>query len=88
MKLPNGVYATKSYPPDGKSYISVTNIGVRPTMGRSGCGTSVETHLLNFSGDLYGKPVRLEFYKYLRKEKKFESTDELREQIDSDKKQR
>ena len=84
VKLPNGVYATKSFLPDGKGYKSVTNIGVRPTMGRCEAETSVETHLLDFSGDIYGERVRVEFYKYLRQEKRFGSAEELRAQILND----
>ena len=79
---PYGVYATKvqfGY----CEYSAVTNIGIRPTV----CGdkkVSVESFILDFSGNLYGRKVRVEFYKFLRPEVKFESTDELKRQIQID----
>lgn len=76
-----GVYATMAHIiSTGNSYPAVTNIGVRPTVGGVDA-VSVESFLLGFSGDLYGKKVRVEFYKFLRPERKFNGTDELREQI-------
>jgi riboflavin kinase/FMN adenylyltransferase len=60
----------------------VTNIGVRPTVG--GLARRIETHLLGFDGDLYGKRVRVHFLARLRDERKFASIDELRAQIDRD----
>ena len=62
--------------------LGVTNIGVRPTVG--GIGLSVETHLLDFSGDLYGARVRVHLVARLRDEKKFASLDELKAQIARD----
>jgi len=76
-----GVYAAMAHMPDtGESFPAVTNIGVRPTVGGVDA-VSVESFLLGFSGDLYGKRVRVEFYKFLRPERKFSGTEELREQI-------
>ena len=60
----------------------VTNIGVRPTVG--GGSRSVETYLLDFSGDLYGARLRLELVARLREEKKFGSMGELKVQIARD----
>ncbi len=77
-----GVYASKAYI-DGESYCAVTNIGIRPTVG-NGSRVSVESHLLNYSGNLYGRQARVEFYKFLRPEIKFESFDILSEQIHRD----
>jgi riboflavin kinase / FMN adenylyltransferase len=62
---------------------SVTNIGVRPTFDDA-LEPSVETHLINWSGDLYGDVLRVRFLHRLRDEKKFGSIDELRTQIEHD----
>ena len=77
-----GVYATRVYI-DGRAYIGVTNIGVRPTVAETPI-PKAETHILDFSGDVYGAEVETEFFKFLRPEKKFASTDELRGQIEKD----
>lgn len=73
-----GVYAAKAYF-DGESYPAVVNIGTRPTF----CGESVtvEPWLLDFSGDLYGKELKLEFYAFLREEREFASPQELKEEV-------
>ncbi len=76
-----GVYACK-VTVDGKVYQAVTNIGTRPTV--SGEGVTVEVHLLDFDGDLYGKTLCLAFYHFLRPEQKFESLAELKTQIAAD----
>jgi len=77
-----GVYATRVWV-DNRSYIAATNVGVRPTVGDDRPVT-VEGSLLNFSGDLYGKSVRMEFYRRIRPEQKFDSLDDLRAQIAQD----
>jgi len=77
-----GVYASKVYI-DETSYLGVTNIGVRPTVTDIGV-PKAETHILNFSGDLYGKTVRTELLKFLRPERQFLSVDALRTQIRQD----
>jgi riboflavin kinase / FMN adenylyltransferase len=78
---PHGVYATTTTI-DGIVYPGLTNIGTRPTFGES--TTTVETHILGFSGDLYGRLVRLGFVLRLRDERKFEDVDALRAQIEAD----
>jgi riboflavin kinase/FMN adenylyltransferase len=78
---PHGVYAT-TMTIDGIVHAGVTNIGVRPTFDES--ETTIETHLLRYSGDLYGRRVRLSFVQRLRDERRFESVDALRAQIDAD----
>ena len=78
VKLPNGVYACKACV-DGNTYLAVTNIGNRPTVG--GHRTTVEPWLLDFDGDLYGKPLTLSFYAFLRPEQKFPSLDALKAEI-------
>lgn len=81
--MKNGVYAAKAFLQDGREYTGVTNIGVRPTVGGKDT-VSVETHLLGYSGNLYGQTVRIEFHKYLRPEVKYPNTEALKSQIESD----
>jgi len=78
-----GVYATKVYPDGGGKHIGVTNIGVRPTVDSSSQITA-ETHILDYQGNLYGHKVRIEFHTRLRPEKKFDSIEELKTQIQLD----
>jgi len=80
-----GVYAVRvTVPEDGLEGLpGVTNIGVRPTVGGED-EVSVETYILDFDGDLYGKKVRLDFYKFLRPEQKFGSIEELKSHIAQD----
>ncbi len=77
----NGVYTTKTYF-DGKSYLSVTNIGTHPTFGDM--TVNAETHIIDFDGDIYGTSIKVEFYKYLREISEFPSIDELVAQIKYD----
>jgi riboflavin kinase / FMN adenylyltransferase len=79
---PNGVYAT-IMTIDGVVHGGVTNIGLRPTFGET--VPTIETHVLDFSGNLYGQSVRLAFVQRLRDERRFEDVDALRAQIDADK---
>ena len=67
---------------DDKCFSGVTNIGYNPTFGNN--AFSVETHLLNFSGDLVGKTIRVCFIQRLRDERTFRSIEELSEQIHQD----
>lgn len=62
---------------------AVTNIGLRPTFDGNGVLT-IETHLLDFSGDLYGQSIELDFVAHLRAEQKFSGPDELINQIGQD----
>ena len=77
-----GVYVTAALI-DGQWRRSVTNIGTRPTFGSEN-ETSVETFVMNWSGDLYGDVVRVRFLHRLREEKKFTSVEELKSQIERD----
>ncbi len=79
----HGVYAARVCLEDGESYLAVTNVGVRPTVG-SDNRVSVESHLLDYSGNLYGRQARVEFYAFLRSEIKFAGIEELSEQIARD----
>ncbi len=73
-----GVYACR-VSLDGKLYPAVTNIGTRPTV--EGQGITVEPWILDYSGDLYGQDIRLEFHYFLRPEQKFSSLEELTQEI-------
>ncbi len=73
-----GVYACRCEI-GGSSYAAVTNIGTRPTVG--GHRITVEPWILDFDGDLYGKPLTLEFHKFLRPEKKFPDLAALQAEI-------
>ncbi|MDP2953257.1 MAG: riboflavin kinase, partial [Chloroflexota bacterium] len=77
----DGVYATRAYAND-QVLKSVTNIGLRPTFGVH--ERAVEVFLLDFSGDLYDKELRIELVGYLRPEKRFNSPAELQSQIQQD----
>ena len=76
----HGVYITRVYLPDGRSFAGVTNVGTRPTVSDSDA-VSVETFLLDFDGDLYDKTIRVEFCRRLRPERKFASPQELKAEI-------
>ena len=86
-----GVYASRvwvlpEYPdrwhclPGAGPYLAVTNVGVRPTVSDVHT-VSVEPWILDFDGDLYGRTVRIEFYRQLRPERKFASVEDLRAAI-------
>lgn len=78
---PHGVYATM-VTIDGVVHASLTNVGRRPTFGES--QTVIETHVLRYQGDLYGRHVRLAFVQRLRDERRFDDVDGLRAQIEAD----
>jgi riboflavin kinase/FMN adenylyltransferase len=79
---PNGVYATAATI-DGRVYPSVTNIGQRPTFGDQ-MATTIETHVMSQTLDLYGRPLRVAFVQRLRDERKFPDLESLQEQISAD----
>ena len=68
---------------EGTAYEAVTNVGSRPTVGVS-TQITLESHLLDFAGDLYGKVIKVEFLKFLRPEMKFASVEELTAAIRQD----
>ena len=78
VQLRHGVYACKAIA-EGKEYLAVTNIGSRPTVG--GHRVTVEPWLMDFDGDLYGKEITLCFHAFLRPERKFDSLEELKVEI-------
>jgi len=75
-----GVYATFCRFGD-KTYPSVTNIGCCPTV-TDGNETIIETHILDFQGELYGEEVDVGFLRWLREERKFSSVEALKEEIE------
>ena len=91
IELPDGVAVPKSgvYAAivktlnDGAKYPAMVNVGSRPTVMR-GDDIVIEAHLINWEGDLYGKDITVRFLKRLRDEKKFDSIEALRQQLDSD----
>jgi phosphoribosyl 1,2-cyclic phosphate phosphodiesterase len=78
-----GVYITRTVlEGETSSHRSVTNVGMRPTF--NGTGLTVETHLLDYSGNFAPKSIEVRFWKKLRDEKKFSGPEELRAQIAKD----
>ena len=79
--LPRGVFVTLLEWKD-RRYPSVTSVGFRPTFGKR--ALTIECHVLSFSRNLYGAPVRLYFLGKLREERKFRNADALQDQIAAD----
>ena len=75
-----GVYATRVWF-DGECRSAVTNVGVRPTVENNDGQVTVEGFILDYSGDLYGHPVRMEFYHRIRGERKFPTMEALADEI-------
>ena len=79
MAVPRfGVYACRCII-DGVAYPAVTNVGTRPTV--EGQSVTVEPWILDYTGDLYGREITLEFYYFIRPERKFASLEELKAEI-------
>lgn len=79
-----GVYITTTRLESfSRSFQSVTNIGVRPTLYEN-YGVTIESHILDFASDVYGDHVRLYFHELIRRERQFQSALELTNQIRSD----
>lgn len=76
-----GVYACRCLV-DGDAYAAVANVGTRPTV--AGEGITVEPWILDYTGDLYGRDITLEFYRFLRPERKFPDLKALQERIHAD----
>lgn len=79
----HGVYVTRVVLRDGRSYAAATNVGVRPTVSNS-ARANVESHILDFSGNLYGQKARVEFYSFIRPEMKFDDVQILSSHIKHD----
>ena len=80
-EIMRGVYATKTVI-DGVTYPSLTNVGAALTFGLN--NTLVETHVIGFDGEIYGKTISVSFVKFLRENRKFSSAEELKNQIEKD----
>lgn len=80
----NGVYITE-VDIDHRIYHGVTNVGVKPSVGDHNIA-NVETHILDFSRDIYEKQVKITFLEHIRPERKFATVDELFRQMERDKK--
>jgi riboflavin kinase/FMN adenylyltransferase len=76
-----GIYVTRATT-GGRTYASATNIGINPTFNDP--RPSIETYLLDFEGDLYGRELRVELLHRIRDEAKFDSIDQLVEAIGAD----
>jgi len=77
----NGVYVTY-VTHKGKRFEAITNIGFRPTFGKS--NLLIESHILDFNDSIYGDRIKVQFVKRIRSEKKFDTVDELIENIKKD----
>lgn len=79
---PGGVYLTRTVLEEGE-YCGITNVGYKPTVGGES-RKGVETFLFDYSGDLYGRQLKVEFLEFRRPERKFDSLEALKAQILSD----
>lgn len=84
MAIPKeGVYSAVVKLPSGEKFPAMVNIGVRPTV-RRGDNKVIECHIIGWRGDLYDREITIRFLTRLRDEKKFDSIDELKKQLDKD----
>jgi riboflavin kinase/FMN adenylyltransferase len=81
----DGVYAVKVLL-SGKDYGGMLNIGIRPTVNNGFPEKTIEVHIFDFHGDIYGQDVKITFIERIREEKKFERIEELAAQLEEDKK--
>ena len=82
VKLKEGVYLTKTSVL-GHTYLSMTNVGNHPTIDPLSISI-IETYLLGFDEEIYGKTIRVEFFSFLRPQQKFNSVNELHSQLQQD----
>jgi len=82
LLLPNGVYAVTVAVDEKTTVPGVANVGMNPTFANN--RRTIEAHLFDFSADLYGKRLRVNFVEFLREERKFPSVPELIRQIQED----
>ena len=78
---PDGVWAVEVVLDHGEVFRGAGNLGVRPTVEGEGAEKLLEIHLIDFSGDLYGREMEVRFLAFVRGEQKFDSLEELKEQI-------
>ena len=79
---PNGVYKTEVIV-DNRIFEAITNVGCKPTVSDD-CQVFIESYLYNFRENIYGKQIEVHFLEFMRKEKKFGSLEELKEQLQKD----
>lgn len=79
---PNGVYASKTWI-DGQAYYGISNIGVKPTVGAEK-RRLIETFIFDYSGNLYGRKLKVDLYTFERPEQKFDSIHELKNRMELD----
>ena len=77
-----GIYAVRAHLPDGRVFDGAASFGIRPTFALE--SPLLEVHLFDFSGDLYGALIAVEFIAHLRPEKKFDAIEALQAQIAQD----
>ncbi|MFG1418679.1 bifunctional riboflavin kinase/FAD synthetase [Xanthobacter sp. V0B-10] len=82
LELAFGIYAVRAVTPDGQHHDGVANFGRRPTFDNG--APLLEVHIFDFTGDLYGQRIEVEFHAYLRPELKFDGIDALVAQIAED----
>ncbi len=80
----DGIYAGWYLFPDGQRWPTAISLGRRPTFYESADTSVLEAHLIDFDGDLYGQPARVQFAAWLRNEVKFDSVDALVTQMGAD----
>ncbi len=83
IKPKNGIYACTCYIGDD-IFLGVSNVGCRPTVNKDSSNINCETHIINYNGWLYGKKIKVCFYKRLRDECRFENISELKEAVEND----
>lgn len=79
---PNGVYVSRVWIED-ECYYGITNVGVKPTV-QDQCVKGVETNIFNFDKDVYDQQIQVEFLHFCRPEMKFDSLEQLKQQLDKD----
>lgn len=82
-----GVYAAWVKTPDGVDRMAMVNVGYRPTVTDEPVRLSVEAHIIDFSGYIYGEEIEIRFISRLRNEKKFSTVEKLRSRLESDARQ-
>lgn len=86
VPIADGIYATRAYlPGESTPRPAMTYVGTRPTINTG--DRHIETHVLDFTGDLYGYEIRVDFFERLRPDQKFATVDELIEQLKEDERQ-
>lgn len=80
----DGVYAVRVMMEE-RQFMGMMNIGFRPTVSKSDDNKTLEVHIFDYSGNAYNRKVKISFIERIRQERKFETLDRLREQLEKDK---